>query len=141
MTRPPKVKFITGTLFDTRLSFVSANLLGTLITLVLALFFGAVAEAQQPKKVHRLGYLTGTSVSANSARIEAFRQGMRKLGYMEGENIVIEWRSAEGKGNRLPALAAELVRLKVDIIITGGADIKPCCKGSNFIDSHCHGVR
>jgi putative ABC transport system substrate-binding protein len=120
MTRPPKVKFITGTLFDTRLSFVSANLLGTLITLVLALFFGAVAEAQQPKKVHRLGYLTGTSVSANSARIEAFRQGMRKLGYMEGENIVIEWRSAEGKGNRLPALAAELVRLKVDIIITGG---------------------
>jgi putative ABC transport system substrate-binding protein len=107
-------------LFDTRLSFVSANLLGTLITLVLALFFGAVAEAQQPKKVHRLGYLTGTSVSANSARIEAFRQGMRKLGYMEGENIVIEWRSAEGKGNRLPALAAELVRLKVDIIITGG---------------------
>jgi putative ABC transport system substrate-binding protein len=79
-----------------------------------------VAEAQQPKKVHRLGYLTGTSLSANSARIEAFRQGMRKLGYMEGENIVIEWRSAEGKGNRLPALAAELVRLKVDIIITGG---------------------
>ena len=58
--------------------------------------------------------------SANSARIEAFRQGLRELGYVEGKNIVIEWRSAEGKLDRLPALAAELVRLKVDIIVTAG---------------------
>ena len=54
------------------------------------------------------------------ARIEAFRQGLRELGYVEGKNIVVEWRSAEGKPDRLPALAAELVRLKVDVIVTGG---------------------
>jgi len=79
------------------------------------------AEAQQPTKIPRLGYLSGGSPSANPARIEAFRQGLRDLGYVEGKNIVIEWRHAETKLDRLPALAAELVRLRVDIIITGGA--------------------
>jgi len=81
---------------------------------------GAVAEAQQPTKVPRLGYLAGASLSIISARIDAFRQGLRALGYVEGKNIVIEWRSSEGKEDRLPALAAELVRLKVDIIVTTG---------------------
>src|SRR5258706_4785597 len=79
------------------------------------------AEAQQPTKVPRIGYLAVNSLSDNAARIDAFRQGLRELGYVEGKNIVIEWRAAEGKPNRLPALAAELVRLKVDIIVTGGA--------------------
>ena len=78
------------------------------------------AHAQQPGKIPRIGYLTGVSPSTNSARHEAFRQGLRELGYVEGKNIVIDWRSAEGKFDRLPALAAELVRLKVDIIVTGG---------------------
>ena len=78
------------------------------------------AEAQQPTKVPRIGYLAGASLSANAARIEAFRQGLRELGYVEGKNIVIEWRYAEGKLDRLPALAAELVRLKVDVIVTAG---------------------
>ena len=78
------------------------------------------AEAQQPKKIPRIGFLTGVSSPTNSARHEAFRQGLRELGYVEGKNIVIEYRSAEGKFDRLPALAAELVRLKVDIIVTGG---------------------
>jgi len=77
-------------------------------------------EAQQPGKIPRIGYLTGVSPSTNSARHEAFRQGLRELGFVEGKNIVIDWRSAEGKFDRLPALAAELVRLKVDIIVTGG---------------------
>jgi putative ABC transport system substrate-binding protein len=83
---------------------------------------GAGAEAQQPTKIPRIGYLGGNSPSANRARIEAFRQGLRELGYVEGKNIVIEWRHHEGKLDRLPALAAELVlvRLKVDIIITVG---------------------
>ena len=72
-------------------------------------------QAQQPTKVPRIGFLTGVSPSTNSARHEAFRQGLRELGYVEGKNIVIDWRSAEGKFDRLPALAAELVRLKVDI--------------------------
>ena len=77
-------------------------------------------EAQQPKKVSRIGYVAGASRSTISARIEAFRQGMRELGYVEDKNIVIEWRFAEGKQDRLPELVAELVRLKVDIIVTGG---------------------
>ena len=81
---------------------------------------GAVALAQQPGKIPRIGYLTGVSPSTNSARHEAFRQGLRELGYVEGKNIVIDWRSAEGKFDRLPALAAELVRLNVNIIVTGG---------------------
>ena len=77
-------------------------------------------EAQQPTKIPRIGYLTAASLSATPARIEAFRQGLRELGYVEGKNIVIEWRYAEGKLDRLPALAAELVRLKVDVIVTAG---------------------
>ena len=78
------------------------------------------ATAQQPTKIPRLGCLYAGSPSTQSARIDAFRQGLRELGYVEGENIIIEYRHAEGKFDRLPALAAELVRLKVDIIITGG---------------------
>src|SRR6266508_4090851 len=90
--------------------------LGTIL-LVLSL----PAEAQQPVKVPRIGWVTGSPISGNPERREPFRQGLRELGYMEGKNIVIEWRHHEGKVDRLPALAAELVRLKVDIIITAGA--------------------
>ena len=71
------------------------------------------------------------------ARTEAFRQGLRELGYVEGKNIVIEWRYAEGKLDRLPALVAELVRLKVDIIVTGG-DSNPSRQGSHRNNSHRH---
>ncbi len=78
------------------------------------------AAAQQPTQTPRIGYLSATPLSAVASRVEAFRQGLRELGYVEGKNIVIEWRSAEGKADPLPALAAELVRLKVDIIITAG---------------------
>jgi putative ABC transport system substrate-binding protein len=81
----------------------------------------SLAEAQQPTKIPRIGFLLATSPAANAARIEGFRQGLRELGYLEGKNIIIEWRYAEEKPDRLLALAAELVRLKVDIIVTGGA--------------------
>ena len=81
---------------------------------------GARADAQQPKKVPRIGYLAGSTPEPQSARIKAFRQGLRELGYVEGKNIVFEYRYAEGKLERLPALAAELVRLKVDVILTAG---------------------
>ena len=101
---------------------------------------GLIAEAQQPTKVPRIGYSSCYSPSVDPARREAFRQGLRELGYVEGKNIVIEWRSAEGKLDRLPALAAELVRLKVDIIVTAGPHSNPSRQGSNFNDSHCHGV-
>jgi putative tryptophan/tyrosine transport system substrate-binding protein len=79
------------------------------------------ASAQQSAKIPRIGYLTGSSVSVITDRTEAFRRGLREIGYSEGKNIVIEWKSAEGKVDRLPALAAELVRMKVDIIVTTGA--------------------
>jgi putative tryptophan/tyrosine transport system substrate-binding protein len=78
------------------------------------------ALAQQRAKIPRIGFLTAGSLSAISVRVEAFRQGLRQLGYVEGKNIVIEWRSIEGKADRLPGLAAELVRLKVDVIVTAG---------------------
>src|SRR5438128_11856540 len=78
------------------------------------------AEAQQPKKVPRIGYLGATSASSESLRHDAFRQGIREVGYIEGQNITIEYRYAEGKLDRLPALAAELVALKVAVIVTGG---------------------
>jgi putative ABC transport system substrate-binding protein len=91
----------------------------SVITFVLVVT-GAVAQAQQPTKVPRIGSLNASSLSANPARTETFRRGLRELGYVEGKNIMIEWRFGEGKLDRLPALAAELVRLKVDIIVTGG---------------------
>jgi putative tryptophan/tyrosine transport system substrate-binding protein len=78
------------------------------------------AQAQQPKKIPRVGYLSVDSSSSESARAEALRGGLRELGYVEGKNIVIEWRFADAKPDRLAALAAELVSLKVDVIITGG---------------------
>src|SRR4029077_19253116 len=91
------------------------------LTLGVLLFaFSLSAGAQQLIKVPRIGYLGYLSPSAVAARTEAFLQGLRELGYVEGKNIVIEWRYAEGKLDRLPALAAELVRLKVDIIVTSG---------------------
>ena len=72
------------------------------------------AEAQQPKKIPRLGFLSPTS---DDSRVEAFRQGLRELGYVEGQNIAIEYRWADGKFDRLPDLALELVRLKVDVVV------------------------
>jgi putative ABC transport system substrate-binding protein len=89
-----------------------------LFALLLALSFSV--SAQQPAKIPRIGYLIATSPSVIAARIEAFRQGLSELGYVEGKNIVIDYRYAEGKLDRLPALAAELVRLKVDVIVTAG---------------------
>jgi putative ABC transport system substrate-binding protein len=79
------------------------------------------ARAQQPTPGPRIGFLTAISASSMSARMEAFRKGLHELGYVEGKNIVSEYRYAEGKLDRLPAFAAELVRLKVDVIVTAGA--------------------
>jgi putative ABC transport system substrate-binding protein len=76
------------------------------------------AEAQQPKKVPRIGY---QSAGSSGEREEAFRQGLRELGYVEGQNIVIEWRFAQGKPDQIPRNTAELVRLNVDVIVTGGS--------------------
>src|SRR6266705_6427999 len=93
------------------------------IGLVLGALFFALCfydNAQQPAKVPRIGFLSSLSPAAVSARMDAFRQCLRELGYVEGKNIVIERRHAEGKLDRLPALTAELVRLNVDVIVTSG---------------------
>ena len=79
-------------------------------------------RAQQPKKVPRIGYLSNTNPTVESARAEAIRLALRELGYTEGRNITIEYRYADGKPNRYPDLVAELVRLKVDIIVAAGGD-------------------
>jgi ABC-type uncharacterized transport system substrate-binding protein len=87
----------------------------TLCALLLALC--SSATAQQPPKVQRIGYLTANSSSVELPRVDAFRQGLRALGHIEGQNIVIEYRFTDGKFERLPDLAAELVRLKVDVLV------------------------
>ena len=79
-------------------------------------------EAQQPKKVPRIGYLSSLGLARESARSEAIRLALRELGYIEGQNIAIEYRYSEGKRDQHPELAAELVRLKVDIIVVAGGD-------------------
>jgi ABC-type uncharacterized transport system substrate-binding protein len=78
------------------------------------------AEAQQPKKVHRIGYVSGgADPDTPDPNVEAFRQGLRDLGYIEGKNILIEYRYIEGRVDRIPSLVAELMQLKVDVFISG----------------------
>jgi putative ABC transport system substrate-binding protein len=98
-----------------RRALVGLALYGILIALC------SVAEGQQTARIPRIGYLTGPALSISRERHEAFRDGLRELGYVEGKNIVIEWRAWEGKQDRQRTLAAELVGLKVDVIVTVGA--------------------
>jgi len=81
------------------------------------------ADAQQPGKVSRIGYLSNTDAATDSARAKGIRQALRELGYIEGKNIATEYRYAEGKSDRLPGLASELVRLNVDIIVAAGGTL------------------
>ena len=97
-----------------------AAVLAVVFTLAIG---GAAALAQQPKKVHRIGYLSSSDPAADSARSEAVRLALHERGYIEGQNIATDYRYAEGKRDRLPELAAELVRLKVDIILAASGDL------------------
>ena len=100
-----------------------------LVAFVVALAIcGAVAQAQQPAGIPRVGLLISSSAALSLPRVEAFRQRLRELGYVEGNNIVIEYRYADGKRERLPELVAELVRLKVDVIVTVGAPAAEAAK-------------
>jgi putative ABC transport system substrate-binding protein len=91
---------------------------------VLLLPFGFSAQAQQPAKiVPHIGFQLDAPTASTATRIEAFRQGLRDLGYLEGKNIIIEWRSSEGKLERRSEIAAELVRLKVDVIVSAGPTV------------------
>ena len=102
-----------------------------------ALFFAhsSPADAQQPKKVPRIGYLSADDAASESSRAEPIRLALRELGYIEAQNIIIEYRYAEGKRDHLPELAAELVRLKVDIILAAGGDalIRPAMNATKTI--------
>jgi ABC transporter substrate binding protein len=94
----------------------------SILVAMMLLAVGVTAQAQQPKKVSRLGYLSNTDAATDSARAEGIRLALRERGYIEGQNIAIEYRYAEGKVDRAPELAAELVRLKVDIIVVASGD-------------------
>jgi putative tryptophan/tyrosine transport system substrate-binding protein len=96
---------------------MSVKILIWLLTTVF-LTTASLAEAQQPKKLPRIGFLASRSPSSFSSETEAFRQGLRELGYVEGQNIGIEYRYAEGKTDRFLDMATELVRLKIDVIVT-----------------------
>ncbi len=98
--------------------------IGLIGILALGLFAGPLpAEAQRPSKVPRIGYLSRDSAEGHKSLLAAFQQGLRELGYVDGQNITFEYRYAEGKRHRRSALAVELVRLKVDIIVTGGGGV------------------
>jgi putative ABC transport system substrate-binding protein len=103
------------------------NRFSILLIITLAVVCGT-AHAQQPTKVARIGFQTDAPTSAVTARIEAFRQGLRELGYIEGKNIIIEWRSAEGKPERRSEIAAEFVRLKMDAIVSAGPTVTRAAK-------------
>ena len=105
------------------IEFTDKDMKRTIIFLALCAVLFALcgsAEAQQPKKVSRIGYLSSFHPASESARSEGIRLALRELGYIEGQNIATEYRYAEGKRERAPELAAELVRLKVDIILAAG---------------------
>ena len=90
----------------------------SILVAVVLLAVAVIAEAQQPKKIPRIGYVSGTGDATNQGPyVEALRHGLRHLGYIEGKNIVIEYRGAEGNLDRIPSLVAELVQLKVDALI------------------------
>ena len=106
-------------------TLLSARSISTVMSLALCSMLLAPrfpAQAQQPKKVPRVGLLISASTAVAAPWIDAFRQGLRELGYVEGKNIILEIRGGEAKPDRLPDLAAELVRLKVDIIVAGESD-------------------
>jgi putative ABC transport system substrate-binding protein len=98
-----------------------------------------VAETQQASRVWRIGFLGATSPSGYATLVEALRQGLRDLDYVEGKNLTIDYRWAEGKYDQLPRLAAELVRQRVDLIVTHGTPGTLAAKAGDKDDPHRHG--
>ncbi len=114
---PPAENSITASPISTRLSLVRGKVCETLILVTFILVFVHLADAQQSKKIPRIGYVSGADDLNNPGPEEAFRQGLRDLGYIEGKNMLIEYRYQEGKADRGPSLVAELVQLKVDVLV------------------------
>src|SRR2546427_5088014 len=109
-------------------AMMKASVLSILFVVLLAV--AVIADAQQPGKVARIGYVDSSTASDSTVRLEAFLREMRKLGWIEGKNIAIEYRYAEGKRDRFPELAAELVRLKVDLIVVEGTGLALAAKSA-----------
>jgi putative tryptophan/tyrosine transport system substrate-binding protein len=100
------------------------------ITAIVVLLVGAIAEAQQPEKIWKIGVLVSSTEALNKSRDEALRQGLRGFGYEEGKNVVLEYRYAEGKTDRLAQLARELVEQKPDVIVVGGTSVAVAAKNA-----------
>jgi putative ABC transport system substrate-binding protein len=101
------------------------------VAIAVTIVFGAAAQAQQPKKIPRIGYFSAINPTSESSRSEAIRQALREQGYIDGQNIAIEYRYAEGRRNRYAELAAELAHLKVDVIlVTGGGNVVHAVKNA-----------
>jgi ABC-type uncharacterized transport system substrate-binding protein len=100
------------------------------ITAIVVLLVGAIAEAQQPEKIWKIGVLVSGTEALNKSRDDALRQGLREFGYEEGKNIVFEYRHGEGKTDRLPQLARELVEQKPDVIVVGGTSVAVAAKNA-----------
>ena len=114
----------------------------TVLTLCAMLFaLCSSADAQQPGKVSRIGFLDTSTASGSAVLVEAFRQELSKLGWIEGKNITIEYRFAEQKPERLPELAADLVRLKVDLIVVSGDAAGVSGEESDYYHPHRDGER
>jgi putative tryptophan/tyrosine transport system substrate-binding protein len=111
-------------------SIQNRKLVGFIALVVTLTFGGAVAQAQQTEKVFRIGLLDNSTASGMAVLLDAFRQEMSKLGWIEGKNITIEYQFGEGKTERLPELAADFVRLKVDLIVTTGDPAGLAAKGA-----------
>src|SRR5919109_952168 len=119
--------------FESKFKSAFRNLKFAIPVGALLFAFCQPVEAQQPKKVPRIGYLSVLSPSSDSARIEAFRQGLHELGYVEGQNMSIETRYAQGKLDQLPDLAGELVRSNVDVIVVGGSTATRAAKNATNV--------
>ena len=100
----------------------------SILVAVILLTVAVIAGAQQTQKIPKIGVLAGASTSSSAANMNALRQGLRELGYFEGKNIVLEHRHADGKLSRLPEIAAELVRLNVDVIVASGTQSTKAAK-------------
>ena len=103
------------------------------LSVVAALGGTAITDAQPLKKVARIGFLASSSSERVKSRLAAFQQGLRELGYVEGKNVIVEYRSAEGKFERLPEIASELVRLKVDLLVVEGAPAAHATKNATSV--------
>ena len=122
MTKTFSIRLLASLPCNPKSKITNPKLVGLVALAFTFAFGGAVAESQQQKKIHRIGYLSSGDPASESARVEAIRLALRELGHVEGQNISIEYRYSHGKNDRASELAAELVRLKVGVIVAAGGD-------------------